>query len=77
MAEMTGRDGGMTRRGVLHRGAKLAYVAPVVLATMKVESTFAASGGSTSNSNNNNNNSNNNNGNPNPGNGNPNPGGGR
>ena len=35
-----------SRRGVLRRGAKLAYVAPAVIAAMKVESAFAASGGS-------------------------------
>ena len=38
----------MPRRQVLRQGTKLVYVAPVVLAPMKVESTFAASGGETS-----------------------------
>ena len=36
---------GTTRRDVLRRGAKLAYVTPAVLAAIKVESTYAASGG--------------------------------
>ena len=35
-----------TRRRVLRQGAKIAYVAPVVIAAIKVETTFAASGGS-------------------------------
>ena len=35
-----------TRRSVLRQGAKIAYVAPVVIAAMKVETTVAASGGS-------------------------------
>jgi hypothetical protein len=34
-----------SRRDVLRRGAKLAYIPPVILAALKVESTFAASGG--------------------------------
>lgn len=36
----------VTPRGILRRSGKLAYVAPVVIAAMKVESTFAASDGS-------------------------------
>ncbi len=34
-----------TRRQVLRRGAKLAYVAPAIIAAVKVESAFAISAG--------------------------------
>lgn len=34
-----------SRRAVLRRGAKLAYVAPVVVVAMKAQPAFAASGG--------------------------------
>ncbi len=38
----------ITRRGVIRKGAKLAYVAPVVIATMKATPAFAgaSAGGS-------------------------------
>ncbi len=34
-----------TRRDVLRQGRKLAYATPVVIAALRVESAFAASGG--------------------------------
>jgi hypothetical protein len=38
----------VSRRSVLRRGKKLAYVAPVVVAAMKAQPAFAASGGGAS-----------------------------
>lgn len=35
---------GISRRGLLHRGGKLAYIAPVVIVAMKAEPAFATSG---------------------------------
>ena len=35
----------LTRRTLLRRGAKLAYIAPVVIVAMKAEPAFAVSGG--------------------------------
>ncbi len=41
MNEQLERSGGLSRRVLLSRGAKAAYVAPVVIAAMRAESAFA------------------------------------
>lgn len=39
------QSGEISRRSLLRRGAKVAYVAPVVIAAMKVDSAFASASG--------------------------------
>lgn len=41
MKDQRGQAADVSRRGVLRKGAKLAYVAPVVIAAMKAQPAFA------------------------------------